>query len=181
MRKIIIVAGALLAAFGAFAQSADGIQKRLETEATKLQAWTSDKTIVNAVVAQNAQHLSMAEIERRDKEWVAGHAEAIVKQSLTGPCADRVRQLASASPFYGESFVMDDQGALVCANVKTSDYWQGDEAKWQKSFNGGKGATFIDRPRMDDSTKEHLAQISLPIRDASGKVIGALTVGIKLN
>jgi DNA-binding IclR family transcriptional regulator len=34
---------------------------------------------------------------------------------------------------------------------------------------------------MDDSAKEHLAQVSLPIRDSSGKVIGALTVGIKLN
>jgi len=180
MRRLI---GVLAIAFAplALAQSADAIQKRLEAEATKLQAWTADKTIVAAVAAQNAQHLTMAEIERRDKEWIAGHVDSLVKQSITGPCADRLRQLASASPAYGESFVMDNQGAIVCANMKTSDYWQGDEAKWQKSFNGGKGAVFIDRPRMDDSAKEHLAQVSLPIRDASGKVIGAMTVGIKLN
>ena len=170
----------LLVASMAFAQSADVMQKRLKSESVKLQAWTTDKVLVNAVVAQNGQHLAMAEIERRDKEWIAGHAEPLVKQMLTGPCADRLRQLTATSPIYGETFVMDDQGALVCTNVKTSDYWQGDEAKWQKSFDGGKGAVFIDRPRMDDSAKEHLAQISLPIHDAAGHVIGAMTVGIKL-
>ena len=179
MKRIVAVALVLSAPFVA-GQSADAIQKRLEAEATKLQAWTTDKTLVNAVAAQNAQHLKMAEIERRDKEWIAGGAEPLVKQMLTGPCADRLRQLTSASPIYGETFVMDNQGALVCTNVKTSDYWQGDEAKWQKSFAGGKGAVFIDRPRMDESSKEHLAQISLPIKDASGRVIGAMTVGINM-
>ncbi len=167
-------------AFVFFGLSADAMQKRLEAEAAKLQAWTADKILVNATSAQNAQHLAMAEIERRDKEWMAGGADALVKQTLSGPCADRLRQLTSSGP-YGETFVMDNQGALVCANVKTSDYWQGDEAKWQKSFDGGKGSVFIDRPRLDDSTKEHLAQISLPIRDAAGHVIGAMTVGVKLD
>lgn len=38
------------------------------------------------------------------------------------------------------------EGALVCANAKTSDYWQGDKAKWQRAFAEGKGSVFIDRP-----------------------------------
>lgn len=179
MKRLVPIALVLSAPF-VIAQSADSIQKRLESEAAKLQAWTSDKTLVNAVIAQNAQHLTMAEIERRDKEWMAGGAEALVKQMLSGPCADRLRQLTSPSPIYGETFVMDNQGALVCTNEKTSDYWQGDEAKWQKSWSGGKGAVFIDRPRMDESAKEHLAQISLPIKDAAGHVVGAITVGINM-
>lgn len=168
----------LLVASMAYAQSADSVQKQLKSEATKLQTWAADKVFVTAVTAQNAQHLTMAEIQKRDTDWVAGKGEAMVKQMLSGPCADRLRQLTSTMPIYGEAFVMDNQGALVCANMKTSDYWQGDEAKWQKSFNGGKGGVFIDRPRMDESAKEHLAQISLPIKDAAGKVIGAMTVGV---
>jgi len=105
-----------------FGLSADAMQKRLEAEATKLQTWASDKVLISATAAQNTQHLTMAEIERRDKEWIAGHADALVKQMLSGPCADRLRQLTSSGP-YGETFVMDNQGALVCANTKTSDYW----------------------------------------------------------
>ena len=168
----------LLVASMAYAQSADSVQKHMQSEATKLQTWAADKVFVTAVTAQNAQHLTLAEIQRRDGGWVAGKEEALVKQMLSGPCADRLRQLTSTMPIYGEAFVMDNQGALVCANMKTSDYWQGDEAKWQKSFNGGNGGVFIDRPRMDESAKEHLAQISLPIKDAAGKVIVAMTVGV---
>ena len=37
------------------------------------------------------------------------------------------------------------QGALIAATQRTSDYWQGDEAKWQRSFAGGAGSEFIDR------------------------------------
>ena len=177
MKKMAIL---LVVASVVTAQSADVLQKRLQSEATKLQAWTSEKILVNAVIAQNAEHLTMAEIEKRDKEWIAGGAQTLVKQMLTGPCADRLRQLTATSPVYGETFVMDNQGALVCTNQKTSDYWQGDEAKWQKSFDGGKGAVFIDRPRFDESAKEHLAQISLPIHDTAGHVIGAMTVGINI-
>jgi hypothetical protein len=177
MRRLAVVFG-LFAATAASAQSADVVQKRLQSESVKLAAWTAEKVVVSAIAAQNAQHLAPAEIQRRDREWIAGREEALVRQMLTGPCADRLHQLAASSPAYGETFVMDNRGALVCANRKTSDYWQGDEAKWQKSFNGGSGAVFIDRPRMDESAKEHLAQISLPIRDAAGHTIGAMTVGI---
>jgi len=176
-----VAAMSVLVASMAFAQSADSVQKQLQSQATKLQTWAADKVFVGAVSAQNGQHLSMAEIQRRDADWTGGKGEALVKQMLSGPCSDRLRQLTASMPIYGEAFVMDNQGALVCANMKTSDYWQGDEAKWQKSFNGGNGGVFIDRPRMDESAKEHLAQISLPIHDAAGKVIGAMTVGINMD
>lgn len=75
---------------------------------------------------------------------------------------------------------MDDQGALVCATAKTTDYWQGDEAKWQRAFNDGKGDVFIDRPKFDDSSAQRLAQISVPVLD-KGVAIGAITVGVSID
>ena len=179
MKRTIDVLLFTLLTLTANAQSADVMQKRLEAEAVKLKAWTADKIFIAATRAQNDQHLKMAEIVRRDQAWMAGKADPLVRQITTGQCADRLRQLTSQSPMYGETFVMDNQGALVCASEKTSDYWQGDEAKWTKSFNEGKGAVFIDRPRLDESTHERLAQISLPIYDG-GKVIGAMTIGIDI-
>lgn len=181
MKRILL--GILLAGMAvmpAAAQSADNMQKRLDAEAVKLKAWAQDPLFVAAAVAQNNQHLSMAEITKRDEAWMAGKAAQLIKEMTTGACADHLRQLTGTSPFYSETFVMDDQGALVCANMQTSDYWQGDEAKWQRSFNGGKGAVFIDRPKLDDSSKEHLAQISLPIMQ-NGRAIGAITVGIDID
>jgi ABC-type phosphate transport system ATPase subunit len=168
-----------MAAMPAAAQSADKVQKHLDAEAVKLKAWAQDPLFVAAVIAQNNQHLTMAEITKRDEAWMAGKAAQLIKEMNTGACAEHIRQLTNTSPIYSETFVMDNQGALVCENMQTTDYWQGDEAKWQRSFDGGKGAVFIDRPKLDESAKEHLAQISLPIMK-DGKAIGAITIGIDI-
>lgn len=177
MKKCLLGFLAAMMATTAAAQSADATQKRLDAETVKLKAWAQDPVFVNAVTAQNNQHVPLAEIQKRDEAWITGKAEPLVKQMTTGSCADHLRQLTSSGTIYGETFIMDNQGALVCANLKTGDYWQGDEPKWTRSFNSGKGGVFIDRPRLDESSKEHLAQISLPIM-SGGKAIGAITVGI---
>lgn len=179
MRRTAVTALLLLATLSAAAQSADAIQKSLKTHAETIQAWSSDKELVAAVKAQNARKVAAAEVQRIDKGWTAGSETALVKQLTTGPCADRLRALIAAHPSFGETMLMDDQGALVCASEKTSDYWQGDESKWQRSFDGGKGAVFIDRPRFDDSAVANLAQISVPVVDGA-KVIGVLTVGVDI-
>jgi hypothetical protein len=170
---------ALAVAAAAYGQSAESIQKALSNEAAALSAWGSDKVFVDAVKAQNGKKVPLADIKRMDTEWMAGKGEELVKRVTSGPCAEHLRALVTAHPGYGEAFLMDDQGALVCANARTSDYWQGDESKWQRSFADGKGAVFIDRPRFDDSAKAPLAQISVPVLDG-GKAIGAITVGVNV-
>ncbi|HEV7923080.1 MAG TPA: PDC sensor domain-containing protein [Thermoanaerobaculia bacterium] len=179
MRTLMMTIAAFAVAAAAFGQSAEAIQKALSNEAAALAAWGSDKVFVDAVKAQNAKKVSLAEIKRVDAEWMAGQGGEVVKRVTSGACADRLRALVAAHPGYGEAFVMDDQGALVCANARTSDYWQGDESKWQRSYRDGKGAVFIDRPRYDDSAKAPLAQISVPVLDG-GKAVGAITVGVNV-
>jgi hypothetical protein len=156
------------------AQSAGTMQKMLDAEGAKLRAWGNDAAVVAAVKAQNAKKVPLAQIQALDARW-ASSEEA--KRITTGACADRLRALIASNPAYGETFVMDDQGAVVCASHTTTDYWQGDEAKWQRAFNGGKGALFIDRPKFDDSAAQRLAQISVPVMD-KGVAIGAITIGV---
>lgn len=174
--KSIAAAALLACALSAHGQSAE-VQKLLSEEATRLQAWGSDPAIVAAVKAQNAKRVTPAQVKALDEQWAAGTAADLVQQITTGACADHLRSLAGAA--HGETFVMDDQGALVCATAKTSDYWQGDEAKWQRAFNDGKGGVFIDRPKFDDSSAQRLAQISVPVMD-EGVAIGAITVGVSI-
>lgn len=174
MKRLLIVIALSVSALG---QSAGEVQKMLTAEAEKLRAIGKDPVIVAAVQAQNARNASLASIKAADERWMAGNEAALVKQTLAGPCADRLRALAGANAAYSETFAMDDQGALVCATAKTTDYWQGDEAKWERAFNGGKGDVFIDRPKFDESAKARIAQISVPVMDGD-KAIGAVTVGI---
>jgi C4-dicarboxylate-specific signal transduction histidine kinase len=159
------------------AQSADSLQKTLAKETENLHAWATNERLVSAVKQQNERRVPLAEIERLDREWVAGRAAELVRHMTTGPCAEELRKLA-ANPRYGETFVMDNQGALVCASQKTSDYWQGDEAKWSRVFQSADHAPFVDRPKLDDSTNIRMAQISIAINDGS-KIIGVITVGIR--
>jgi hypothetical protein len=179
-RTLLLFALSLILAAQAFAQSAGTVQKLLDKEATKLESWGHDEAIVAAVRAQNAKEVPLAEIKAIDERWVAGKANDTVQQILSAPCSARLHELIGTSGWYDETFAMDDQGALVCATEKTTDYWQGDEAKWQRSFDGGKGATFIDRPRFDESSSQRLAQISVPVFDKD-KVIGAITIGVLID
>jgi hypothetical protein len=171
---------ALLVGGSASAQSAEATQAMLNREAAALKAWGGDRNLVDAVKVQNGRKVALAEIQRVDGEWTAGKQAGRVKEVTTGPCADYLRTLVAKNPAYGEAFVMDNQGAIVCATAKTSDYWQGDEAKWTRAFDSGKGAVFIDRPRFDDSAKARLAQISVPVVEG-GKAIGAVTVGVNVD
>ena len=77
---------------------------------------------------------------------------------------------------------MDKQGNIVAESDKTSDYWQGDEDKFIKSFAQGKGAVFIDEPVFDESSERYVVQVSVPVLEpVTKKAIGAVTVGIDLD
>ena len=156
----------------------------------KTQAFVSSKLIglidnpvfVRSVEAQNAKGMSLSEIQAIDKKWIAAEEELpIQKETRNNACADElVKQLKSLTAV-SEAFVMDNQGAVVCENNLTSDYWQGDEAKWKNSFKGGKGGVDAGKVKFDKSANANLQQVSLPIAGKGGKVIGAVTFGLKVD
>jgi hypothetical protein len=77
---------------------------------------------------------------------------------------------------------MDAKGLNVGQSDVTSDYWQGDEAKWQKTYGAGSGVVFVDGVEEDESTQALQSQASVTISDPeTGEPIGAITVGINLD
>jgi len=148
-------------------------------EVKQIRTWAQDTTLVEAVSRQNALQIPLARIRSIDISWQTETADNTRMQALLkNPCAKRLQALAGSRSGYREAFVMENQGALVCITRKTSDYWQGDEAKWQKSFAEGRGEVFVAEPELDESTGVKLIHISVPIMDA-GKAIGVLAVGIE--
>lgn len=154
---------------------------RLEKSVGSIKKLASDEAVVKAVRAHNTQKMTAEQVQKLDKEWMAskGATEFMRPFLEKNPCSDALKKFRQELPAVAEAFVMDDQGALVCATNKTSDYWQGDEDKWKKSFNGGKGATFIDKPTFDESSQSYVVQVSVPVMDGT-RVIGAITVGLML-
>jgi hypothetical protein len=138
----------------------------------------ADAELVAAVTAKNASGESADDIQRKDREWMANPKAPLRAEVTRGACADRLRSLVKEDSFVVEAFLTDAQGALVCASRETSDYWQGDEPKWQKTYGDDK-RLFIDEPAQDNSTGVYAIQLSTLVSNGTRKA-GALTLTLKI-
>lgn len=150
--------------------------------------WLKDPAVIAAVKAQNEANagLSEDEVVALDNKWragVDGGDRSLIDNVLSNSLSDflRDKQMASAGVIT-EVFVMDAKGLNVGQSDVTSDYWQGDEAKWQKTYGASDAdAIFVDEAEKDESTQMLQSQASLTVTDESGAPIGAVTVGVNLN
>ena len=184
MKRAIVIGtlAVFVFAFSGLAVFAEDAPKEVfDLANTKLAALGKSSLIIAAVKEQNAKNMSLETIKEMDEKWknTAGIAD-FMKVLMDSGCASNLKQIQIMNPYYAEIFVMDNQGANVCQTDKTSDYWQGDEAKFQKSFNGGAGAVFVDEVEFDDSTQSYISQVSVPVMDG-GAAIGAITFGIDID
>ncbi|WP_137156277.1 PDC sensor domain-containing protein [Rhizobium sp. FKL33] len=149
--------------------------------------WINDPVIIEAIKAQNAKTagLSDADIDGLDKTWraeVDGGDRKMIDEVLNNAASKFLHEKQEASEgVIAEIFVMDAKGLNVGQSDVTSDYWQGDEDKFQKSFGAGKDGFFVDEAEKDESTQALQSQASMTIVDESGAPIGAVTIGINLD
>ena len=100
---------------------------------------------------------------------------------LTSPLSSYLTRVQAASlGLFSEIFVMDSVGLNVGQSATTSDYWQGDEAKFQKTYPVGPDAVFIDEAEFNEETGTWRAQVNLTVTDPEGNSIGAATVELNL-
>lgn len=149
--------------------------------------WINDPVIIAALKSQNALHagLDEADIQAMDKAWragVDGGDRAIIDTVLSNAVSRLLQQkLSGSSGTIAEVFIMDNRGLNVGLSDMTSDYWQGDEPKFQKSFGAGRNAIFVDEIEKDESTQALQSQVSMTIVDETGTPIGAITIGVNLD
>lgn len=152
---------------------------------SEIMGWASDPVVIAAIGAQNAttQAYDQARIDSLDQTWRAevGSAQTpTIAPVLENPAAAFLRERVAASGgTITEVFVMDARGLNVAASAVTSDYWQGDEAKFQKTYGMGAGAVHFGEIEFDESSQQYQAQISVALSDpATGELVGAMTVGV---
>lgn len=165
--------------------SADQVQKLVHGSAKSV---VTDAAIIDAVKAQNdkTKTLGQAQIDALDNEWKAEFKTAgtgkLISSVVDNDVSDALRKFKDAnSDLVREVFVMDAKGLNVGAAEPTSDYWQGDEDKWKKTFAVGPDAVFADKIKFDESSGQSQAQVSVTIKDPqSGQAIGAVTFGVNV-
>lgn len=154
------------------------ILERLEPKLRGARHIAFHPVILRAVRGQNSEQLGMEVIQQRDAEWRAAQNENPLQRTIGQSRASQVlRTLVERNSDYSEAFATDNQGANVAMFPVTSDYWQGDEDKWTRSFNGGEGKLWIGDIEVDESTGLAAVQVSVPILDQS-ETVGVLVIGI---
>ncbi|MGF1554200.1 MAG: hypothetical protein ACFBWO_17110 [Paracoccaceae bacterium] len=154
--------------------------------ATELQAWITDPVFVYAIREQNQMNGSMGErrISRLDRAWRAENGSGPMIGDLLDRQASVIlrdrRELSKG--VITEIILMDRYGLNVAISDPTSDYYQGDEAKYQQTYLVGPGAVHVSEVEFDESTGLDQTQVSMTVIDPdNGTPIGAVTFGINLN
>ncbi len=149
--------------------------------------WASADIVRLAINSQNARlgNLSSAQIEALDQQWRAEREaddKPLIAATLSNPLSVYLTRIQGQSlGLFVELFIMDNKGLNVGQSSITSDFWQGDEAKFQKTYPVGPTTVFVDEPEWDDGMKIWRVQVNMTVTDRDAKTpIGAVTAEINL-
>ncbi|MEO5804897.1 hypothetical protein [Devosia sp.] len=184
--RIVLV---LAAGLTAPAMAADDYTGPLtELANSKIKEIAQNPVLVAAIIAQNAVTASydQAKIDELDKQWraeVDADAKPLIDATMGTEASAYLKKAQDDSAgMFTEIFAMDAKGLNVAQSTVTSDYWQGDEDKFTKSFGAGAAGLHLGEVEQDESTQTFQSQVSVTITDpTSGAPIGAITVGVDLS
>ncbi len=151
----------------------------------EIRGWSTSPVVLLTLEASNERYASLdqAGIDALDKQWRAEREvedQPLITAVLSSPLSSYLTKIQARSRgLYTEIFVMDAQGLNAGQSSITSDFWQGDEGKWQKTFQVGPDAIFVDEIEINDDTGTENAQVNLSIAQ-DGRVVGAITVEVNV-
>ena len=175
-----VTLAALLLAFatGAPALAQSNLRELAVARLALVQAISSDPVVIGALRAKNASGESFQDIRRKDAEWSQNPQAPLRKELAGNNCAQRLRELTKNDPVVVEVILMDRNGANVCVSRETSDYWLGDEEKFQKTYQEGRDI-FLGEAAFDQSAGVYALQLNALVRDGDSKA-GALTLSLRV-
>jgi hypothetical protein len=149
--------------------------------------WLANPIVEMTVAAQSKRHagLQQPDIDALDQQWRAereSEDQPLIAATLSAPLSSYLTRIQAGDlGLYTEIFIVDARGLNVGQSAITGDYWQGDEAKFQKTFDVAPDAVFIDEAEWDENWKVWRAQLnmSIPSQDGS-RAIGAATIEVNL-
>ena len=150
-----------------------------------IKSWASTPVVLMTVKASNKRHAGITEpqILVLDKQWRAERKstdQPLITSVVSSPLSGYLTRVqANSLGLISEIIVMDDVGLNAGQSDITTDFWQGDEAKFQKTFPKGAGALFIDKPEVEKDTGTERVQVNMTLDDG-GTPVGAITVEINL-
>lgn len=148
--------------------------------------WSSVPVVHLTLAELNGRQatLDQAAIDALDKQWRAEREaddQPLITAVLSSPLSGYLLRIqAGSAGLFTEIFVITAKGLNAGQSSITSDYWQADEAKFQKTFDVGPDAVFVDEPEYHEATATWRCQINLTLTGADNAKIGAITAEVNL-
>ncbi|WP_129627912.1 HAMP domain-containing protein [Candidatus Oscillochloris fontis] len=177
------VASALLADTGHLLHTSAVAEARLigssiDGQIMRLYDISIDELLAKEVTAQESQYPNnntevLRQIEAADTRWRTAHAnDPLVVRVLDSPLADHFRSHVRTDYNMVELMFTDRYGALITANVRTSDYYQADEEWWQQA---AKNKIYVSNPNLDQSSGAFSIIIAIAVyHPDTGAFLGVL-------
>jgi hypothetical protein len=181
--KIAVICTIVAIGIGAAAAQDAHVKPVTDYALKNVKPWLSDAIVVNAVNAQNVANANLKnyEINKLDNGWIDRSDKKLIDSKMNNELSAFLRKKKEAgNGVIFEIFIFDNKGLNVGQTDLTQDFNQGDEAKYWKTYQVGPDAVFVDKVEKDKD--RNISQVSLTIKDpATGKAIGAVTVGIDVD
>ncbi len=189
--KFIALMSVLWVSFSgvSYAQDIPPSKRLIDSKVIRMIKDFVDTDIVRmSIENQNKKYGSLGELQilDLDKQWrseTKSEVQPLISATLSNPLSSYLTRVQARSiGLYSEMFAMDANGLNVGQSNISSDYWQGDEAKFQKTYPVGADAVFIDDPEYDSDLGIWRVQVNLSVANSeTGEAIGAITVELNLS
>lgn len=149
--------------------------EQLATPIAQLKSLAQDPVITQSLLKYRQQSLDLKELLELDQQW-SSHPQ--LADDLLDPQDQRLfkEKLSINPPLFVELILMGDQGQTLGGVPITSDYWQGDEAKFKQTVM--RENVYVGEIDWDESSRTISAQISVPVW-IDGNLEGVLTGAIE--
>ncbi|WP_028671534.1 hypothetical protein [Saccharospirillum impatiens] len=160
-------------------------QRALNERVESLSRWLTSDWVREPVLQANARNqlLSPNDINRIDRQWIdevrTGEYD-LIAEVLSRDLSIRLALIRRQSQgVFSELFITDIHGATIGTSDITSDWNQGDERPFDAIVTQ-RLSVQVDAIAYDESTRQFLSQIALPVRDSTGELIGMLVAGVNV-
>lgn len=143
-------------------------------------------------LADGPRQPTLADILNIDVQWKALAPEMpvdLAEQILSLPASNLLRTWQMSHPgLITEAMIINEMGTLAAISQLTSDYWQGDEPKFQEAFNRvtserfSGASLFVSPIRFDASTRQFQVTVSAPFAPVTGSGNhGVISIGLNVS
>lgn len=177
---------------GKHMQLSDEEQQHVAIVATRLIQDLTRKVNLTQAIHQGPRFLAFTDILTQDTLWQALAPEQLTplaSEILALPASQSLRRWkAEHAGLVTEILLTNDKRALVAMSQLTSDYWQGNEPKFQEiATESGRGIErkadlWISPIRYDASTNQFQITVSVPVplQEPNNGVEGVLALGLAI-